>query len=721
MVFGLFKSYFRETLHMRFNSIISKILLVYGVFSFLFLFGSYLIWEKQKDLLVESSNSRRERAELIFTNTVQSLTSQMTIYTYDYTYWDETVDFVRNPSKEWAIINLEETMPNFNVSFVWILNPNFELIYSHNVFNDTRYVKMPINKDVVREIITREKFPHFFFQTKDYLLEFSGAPIQRSADSNRVGTPYGYLFNARVWNENYIKILQQQSQSEILFILPKDYNQIERKYDPNTNPENIFAKMKLKDYKDNTLLYLCSVFTDDSLIEVRKNYNNYSTIWFTGGSITLVVILFLLNLWIFRPIKILSKSFSTGKTEGLVRLTKVDNVFGDYAKLFLNFLTQKRILEDEIKKREIAEKELFIRSSAVEQSPVSILIVEAEGAAEYVNPKFVETSGYTLDDLAGKKSFEFLSANPSEDFSKSIRSTVGKGSAWEGEILSKSKEGKTYWENVLVAPIKEENGKISRYVVLKEDITEKKRILNELISAKEAAEESSRMKEAFFTNMSHELRTPLIGILGFAEMIIDENSNERTVSKAQVIHKSGKRLLETLNNVLDLSKAKKNFDSMVYEEIELLSLVEESFGLFEQAAKQKGLSYNLFCDKTYNYFINADSYLLNSILNNLLSNAIKFTNSGKVELTLSDNGNNVTIDVSDTGIGIPKESTDLVFKEFRQVSEGIGRFFGGTGLGLSLVKKYTELLNGTISLKSSVGEGSTFCVTLPLLRKDKRK
>lgn len=704
---------------MRFNNIISKILLVYGIFSFLFVIGSFLIWKKQKNLLIENSIERRKKAELVFDKTVQTLSNQVKTFTYDYTYWDETAAFVGNPTKEWAKVNIEETIPKFNISFIWVLNQKFEPVYSYNILDNHENAQIPLDNYALREIIKKEKFPHFFLSTKDYLLELCGAPIQMSEDFERLGKPFGYMFTARVWDKNYIETLQQQTQSEIRLVLPKDIKSTDYVYNPQTNPEYIIAQKTLKDYKGNTILFLSSLYKDNSINMLKTSYNLYSTIWYSGGAVLLLVLLFLMNMWIFKPIKVLSKSISSSEsneTSELLLLAKTNNVFGDYAKLLINFIKQKKFLEDETKKRKLAEEALLIKSSAVEQSPVSIMIINTNGKVEYVNPKFVETSGYKVDDFAETKSLNNLLAHPTYQLFQSILKFIKSGLTWEGEFLSKNKNGSTYWEHALAAPIKEENGKIERFVVLKEDITEKKKIFEELIAAKEEAVESSRAKGVFFANMSHELRTPLIGVLGYAEMLMYDQTNKETLEIAQVIYKSGKRLLDTLNMILDLSKGKNEAGQVNLIELEFNSFIEESFRLFEQSAKKKGLLYNLYKEKKHKYFVQSDPKLLSSIFNNLLNNAVKFTKTGKIELRVSANNENVILEVTDTGIGIPRESIDLVFQEFRQVSEGIGRAYGGTGLGLSIVKKYTDVLKGSISLKSTVGIGSTFTFTIPLLR-----
>ncbi len=701
--------------------IIKKVIIVHIGISILFLLASYFFWTSQNKQLVNFSLDGRNRAKIILHNNINLLSHQLTSYTYDYTYWDELVAFVQKPNNEWAKINLDETFSNFNITFGWVLDAKLNLVYSTNTVNNKNLLNFPLDTSATIQILNKDKFPHFFLSTEKYLLEVAGAPIQHSADSARTGVPFGYFFTARTWNKEYLDAIEIQNQSKIFHVTNEKLKELIITYDAESNPEIIFTSIPLRDHNGNTLLNLCSFYINNSIKEIREANSKYIPILFVAGGIVLALLLALFNRWILRPINTLSASLSTNKTEKLLELSLKASVFGEFAKLILEFFNQKKSLELEIAKRKQAENELLIKSSAIEQSPLSILIVDPNGFVEYVNPRFIEVSGYTLEEVINAKSFEFLAAEPAENLLAEIAKAVSVGIAWEGETLSRKKSGEYYWENVLVSSIKDQTGKLVHFLVLKENITEKKKILDELISAKEKAEESSRIKDAFFTNMSHELRTPMIGILGFAEIIMYDETDPEIVSKAEKIHKSGQRLLDTLNKVLDLSKAKSDFKEIHLTTVNISAAVKDSFHLFEQAAKQKALNYTLSCADDYNYFVTADNYMLDNIFNNLINNAIKFTHTGSIDVIISGTEEHVMVSVRDTGIGIPKQALGLIFEEFRQVSEGIGRNFTGTGLGLSLTKEYTEILHGKIYVESEVGKGSPFTVQFRIVKREKNR
>lgn len=264
--------------------------------------------------------------------------------------------------------------------------------------------------------------------------------------------------------------------------------------------------------------------------------------------------------------------------------------------------------------------------------------------------------------------------------------------------------------------IKDLNGNTIKTHGVNQDITKYKSIQNELIKAKLRAEESSRLKSVFLANMSHELRTPMVGVLGFAELLLDELSEPSQVEMVTTIINSGKRLMTTLNLILDLSRIEANKQEIKYSLINLNNLIKEVIEQHLPLLKRKKI-YLHFTAPNQTVYLKSDADILFKILNNLIDNAVKFTHHGGiiVNTSLQSNGSahKVLIEIADTGIGIPPKYQKVIFEPFRQVSEGFTRKFEGTGLGLSITKKFIELLNGSITLKSEPGQGSTFIVSFP--------
>jgi len=243
---------------------------------------------------------------------------------------------------------------------------------------------------------------------------------------------------------------------------------------------------------------------------------------------------------------------------------------------------------------------------------------------------------------------------------------------------------------------------------------EKEKRAEELMMAKERAEESDKLKTAFLQNMSHEIRTPLNGIIGFSELL-----NADDVSKAEVkeftnmICLSSKRLLEIINNVLYISKIQTNQITIEQESILINSVLTDFSNLFSPLANAKNLTLNYHKNIDSSIKIKTDEAKFSQILTNLLNNAIKFTQSGTIDFGFEIKDNIIEFYVKDSGIGIPAELFDKIFGKFIQVEHSIAKNYNGAGLGLAISKGLVELIGGLIWLESVVDKGSTFFFSLP--------
>jgi PAS domain S-box-containing protein len=243
-------------------------------------------------------------------------------------------------------------------------------------------------------------------------------------------------------------------------------------------------------------------------------------------------------------------------------------------------------------------------------------------------------------------------------------------------------------------------------------ILEREKVHRELITAKEKAVESDRLKSTLLSNMSHEFRTPMNGILGFAELLSDELDDSLNRQMARNILDAGHRLMTTLDTILDLSQLESKKIQITLTEENLVDVLEPMMSRYVIMAEQKRLSFE-FLVFDENIYASVDVELLRKVMHNIVENAIKFTKSGGISVEISsemsDEGNPLaTIAVRDTGIGISLEHQKIIFQEFRQVSEGWGRGYEGSGLGLSVAKRMVTLLGGDIMLESEEGHGSEF-------------
>jgi len=248
-------------------------------------------------------------------------------------------------------------------------------------------------------------------------------------------------------------------------------------------------------------------------------------------------------------------------------------------------------------------------------------------------------------------------------------------------------------------------------------VIQKTNMIQELVAAKEKAVESDRLKSAFLMNMSHEIRTPMNGILGFLELLNEPELEEETrKSYNALVTKSSQRLLETINDILEISKIEAGVQEVSFQEINTAEVMQFHHDFFSKQASEKGLTLKIREQITgSDAQMRTDKYKLDGILTNLIKNAIKFTFKGGIEIGNYLEGNNLVFYVKDSGNGIPPERIEAVFDRFVQADIKLTRAHEGSGLGLSIVKAYVEAVNGNIKVRSRVGKGSTFYVSIPYM------
>jgi len=266
---------------------------------------------------------------------------------------------------------------------------------------------------------------------------------------------------------------------------------------------------------------------------------------------------------------------------------------------------------------------------------------------------------------------------------------------------------------------KDDIGKGLRVIGSFLDISERKRAEEELIRAKEKAEESDRLKTAFLCNISHEIRTPMNGIIGFAEMLTMPGiDDERKIAYSEIIQQSCDQLLHIINDIIEISKIEAGQTQINLVKCRIADIFLQTIDFFKPMASKKNLQFLVSVPEGLEAIqIMTDEMKFMQVLSNILSNAIKFTEKGSIEAGFTQSKEYLTFFIKDTGIGINPDKLDLIFERFRQAEENLSRTYGGTGLGLSISKAYTELLGGNIWAESIVSKGSTFYFTVPYKQK----
>jgi PAS domain S-box-containing protein len=375
----------------------------------------------------------------------------------------------------------------------------------------------------------------------------------------------------------------------------------------------------------------------------------------------------------------------------------------------------------DITEKKMAEERLHTQSSALEAAANAIVITDRDGTIQWANKAFGILSGYTVDEIIGLNPRDIIrSGKHSKEFFKNLWETILNNQVWSGEIINRRKDGTFYYEYLTITPVPDKDGVLQHFIAVKQDITGRKKAEEELVNAKEKAEESNRLKSAFLATMNHELRTPLNHVMGFSDLILSEKSLDNIIHYAQIIYKSGENLLEIIEDIFDLAIAEQSEIKVRQETIKCVDLFLSNKSILTEILDTSGkkeqikLVFNP-AQNFLNKYITTDKNKINQVLINLFKNAVKFTNSGEIEfgIQMKESGW-ITFYVRDTGIGITKDKHELIFEFFRQVDDSDTRLYGGVGIGLAISKKIAEVMKGSLSLESEQGNGSIFYFTIPI-------
>ncbi len=354
--------------------------------------------------------------------------------------------------------------------------------------------------------------------------------------------------------------------------------------------------------------------------------------------------------------------------------------------------------------------EILRLSEAIKQSPVGILITDLDDKIVFANPYVADLTGYKLEEILGEDARAFYSDADSCD---EIYNALDSGEVWHGEVSKKKKNGELYWALCTVTPIKNNEGKNINYLYVQFDITERKKMEEELIKARDKAKKADKLKAEFLTLISHEIRTPINALLSFGGMIryeLGDKIEEDLKFAFTSMENAGKRIIRTIDLILNMSELQTGSYDYRPKEIDISGLLAGIYLESKAAAERKGLELR-FEDNLKNETVYKDEYSLKQIFLNLVDNAIKYTDKGKVVIrTDKSSDNRIVVTVSDTGIGISEKYKKYIFRPFSQEDKGYTRKYEGNGLGLPLVKQYVELNKGELIIESEKGKGSTFTV-----------
>ncbi len=438
------------------------------------------------------------------------------------------------------------------------------------------------------------------------------------------------------------------------------------------------------------------------------------------------IVVLILNKWLVKPLNELSTSMEqiikNGDYSALPPQHNGNDEVGVLCQHFctmINTIKQREDERDAARKQEQTTNEIF---SKVNRSSFDAIIgLDNELRITSFNPAAERILGYTVTEAIGAPLQSILIPKDlwktfEEEIAKYRQTGNCKYTAQTFEAAAVKKNGEVFDAEISVIPYR--NNDTTGSVLTLKDISTRKQYERELVDARRRAEESDKLKSAFLANMSHEIRTPMNSIIGFSELLTKPGSFDRNKEKyLSFIINSGKSLLNLINDIIDISKIEAGQLKVKPRIVQLNPIMNEIYISQYQINDMKNKPFELKMQKAVDaddFNINTDPFRFKQILNNLIGNAMKFTTKGYIEFGYKFSGpDKLLFYVKDTGVGMPKDKLDVIFKRFGQIEQKDDKNQSGTGLGLTISKKLAELLGGEMWVESEEGIGSTFYFTLP--------
>jgi PAS domain S-box-containing protein len=380
-------------------------------------------------------------------------------------------------------------------------------------------------------------------------------------------------------------------------------------------------------------------------------------------------------------------------------------------------ITARREAEQALRESQAEARKLSLVASRTDNP---VLIGSPNGNIEWVNDAFCRVMEYSLEEVIGKNPSTLMSGPETDPhISAQIQIAITRGIGISTDVVNYSKSGRKYYLHLEIQPVRGASGELQNFIAIETDITARVETEQQLRRAKSEADDASRAKSEFLASMSHEIRTPMNGVIGMTSLLMETTLTTEQRDYVHTIRNSGEALLTIINDILDFSKIESGKMELEHSPLDLGLCIEEALDLFAVQATAKKLELAYCLGSSVPPWIVGDVTRIRQVIVNLVNNAIKFTPSGCISITVETLGAveagqpaRLEFAVRDTGIGIPADRVDRLFKAFSQVDSSTTRKYGGTGLGLAICQRLCQLMGGDIRVESAVGAGSTFFFTV---------
>lgn len=745
-----------------------KTFIIIHVCLFLFL-ASLLIFRemqsRQNELIIRSSV---EQQEIIVKNAVSERSNQLRQIVTDYTNWNDIIVKIDKKDQKWAVDNIATIINSFDLNSVAVFNTDKQLVYGFGNNPGGLVLSADAQKTIFEKLQTNG-FIHFYSLLPEGILEISGATIHPTLDTARITEGKGYFLAAKLWDKEFFVSLSALTGSQIK-------NQKAGYVPSNSiDNHTISALYTISDYNQQPLRTLVFQKNNKFFKSFHQISNFVLGSMALLIVLVFVLFTYILYFWIRRPLGIISEALKGTDSQHLEQLQKKENEFSQIARLILNFNTQRIQLEEENAGRKLVQQQIIQQSELLEGlanasgrlltiDNLDDAIKDALGSFanhtnidrififknvfdneknsikmqpvyEWMHPDLkavVDTSEYdgmfyrqTCEGWYGrlqngeiiKYSFDELDTELKPFFERQLIKSIiivpildpRNHTFWGFTGFADSKTGHSWSgseENVLSMLANNIGVAIRRFVSH-----------GELLEAMELARAADKAKSNFLASMSHEIRTPMNGVIGMTSLLLQSELTPSQRELVQTIESSGDSLLNIINEILDFSKIESGHMTLEEGDFDLRRCIEDVFDLMATRIFEKKLELIYYLDSKITSYIFGDGFRLRQVLVNLIGNAIKFTEKGEILVKvainkLDDDELELEFSVKDTGIGIPSDKIETLFKPFSQVDASTTRKYGGSGLGLAITSNLISLMNGKIWVESQPGEGSDFRFTI---------
>jgi len=618
----------------------------------------------------------------------------------DYTYGDDMIQFVRAPDYPWAERSLRVIIDFYKANAVWVFDSTGKKVYGTVEPQRDDILDYPVLSSQVRQLLEQKKYIHFFIQTSAGMIEIHGATIHGTNDKNRLSGQNGFVFIGKLWDDAYIRRLEHSSGCHLSVHFHKPLEESSEK-------ASIFIVPLQNPWEYKSTAFLKVAINLEKLGEVGAWFDRQFMLFVAATILGFFILAWLLLRWIVFPIRRISALLENQNLPIGAEPHPGGNEFKEITFMINDSIEQANALRvSEEKFRKLME------------STAAAIFIHDGDHVRFINPTAEKFLGYSIAELQVVPLSKILVAEYLRLFQKHPGAlTVDADHTWRNELRFIRKDGQVRWADVTSVVIEMEN--TPAFLVTAHDINARVQMEQELMAAKERAEQADKLKAAFLANLSHEIRTPMNSIIGFSSLIRRESVSRADIEEyTEIISYSTNRLLRMIDDILEISKIETNQVTLVETTFSLHQLLDEMVVYCREEKIRLGkpdLAVELALPRGgRSPEIMADQARVSQILVNLLDNALKFTRNGTLRFGYSLRKDRFCeFFVSDTGIGIPVEKHKDIFKSFYQVDYDNARKFGGAGLGLSICKSLVERMGGSIWLESAKGEGTTFYFTMP--------